>query len=361
MSISYKQETQNMKPQTPCGAGYYMPAEWAPHEATWLSWPTNEITFPPRIIAKVEDAYCRMITALSSGEKVNVLVNGVVEEERAAGLLSEYGAVEKNVIFRRIKSADVWIRDYAPTFLLNRYTGKKAAVKWRYNAYGGKYDDLLYDDITGGEVAKASGVKVFEPGIVLEGGSIDVDGKGTLITTEQCLLNKNRNPSLSRAQIEDVLKDYCGVSKIIWLKFGIEGDDTDGHVDDFARFVSKGTVLCAHGGTGGRDSRVLDKNLEILKSETDADGEKLEVVKLPMPKPLVDEEENRQLPASYANFYVGNKVVLLPVFGDAKDKEAVRLLSETFPGREVVPIMARELVFGYGGIHCVTQQEPAEQ
>ncbi len=348
-----------MDRETPQKAGYYMPAEWATHEGTWLAWPTNPETFPSRIIANVERAYCLVISALSRGERAKVLVNDAAAEERVRRLLAGHDCKEKNVLFYRIKSADVWIRDYGPTFLLNRKTGKKATVKWKYNAYGGKYEDLLYDDITGRKVAEASRVMIFEPGMVLEGGSIDVDGKGMLITTEQCLLNTNRNPSMDRAQIEEYLCEYTGVSRIIWLKSGIEGDDTDGHVDDFARFAANGTVLCASGSEAGeKDDAVLKRNFEILKNETDAEGTELEVVKLPMPKPLVDRAENRQLPASYANFYVGNKVVLLPVFGDANDSEAIRIMGNSFPGRDIVPIMARELVFGYGGIHCITQQEP---
>jgi agmatine deiminase len=348
-----------MEKETPIDSGYFMPAEWEKHDATWISWPTNPLSFPERILSGVEETYCRMASALSSGEKVHVLVNDAQSEQRASRLLSKHDFLERNVRFHRIRSADVWIRDYGPTFLLNRRTGRKAAVKWDYNAYGGKYDDLLYDDVTGAEVLKASGVKAFKPGIVLEGGSIEVDGAGTLLTTEQCLLNKNRNPYLSRAQIEDYLHKYTGASRVIWLKSGIDGDDTDGHVDDFARFAAKGKVLCAHGAPG-RDGKVLQQNLGILENSADATGAGLEVIKLPMPAPIVDEGENRQLPASYANFYIANKAVLLPVFGDKKDKEAAQILEGVFPGREIVQIMARGLVFGYGGIHCATQQEPAE-
>ena len=353
--------TGNPETETPDSLGYYMPAEWAPHDATWLAWPHNEITFPKSIIQRVEAAYAHMVSSLSHGEKVNVLVNDSTEKEKALKIISKHSWNEQNVIFHEIRSADVWIRDYGPTFLLHRKTGQKAAVKWNYNAYGGKYDDLLYDDKTGEDVVKSSGVKVFRPGIVLEGGSIDADGKGTILTTEQCLLNKNRNPQLKRLQIEEYVEQYTGSSKIIWLKSGIEGDDTDGHVDDFARFAENGAVLCAYGDGADRNSTVLRRNLKILGESTDAAGNRLEVLKLPMPKPLVDEQENRQLPASYANFYVGNKVVLLPVFGDANDGKAAEMLAGCFPGREIVSIMANELVYGYGGIHCATQQEPAER
>ncbi|VVB99439.1 Agmatine deiminase [uncultured archaeon] len=350
-----------MEKETPLKSGYSMPAEWELHDATWLAWPANELSFPKSILSNVEDTYCRIISALSPGEKVNVLVNDADAKENALRFLSKYDFKDKNVIFYEMKSADVWIRDYGPTFLLNRKTGKKAAVKWRYNAYGGKYDDLLYDDITGENVLKASGVKAFRPGIVLEGGSIEVDRAGTLLTTEQCLLNRNRNPNLTRAQIEEYLHEYTGASRTIWLKSGIEGDDTDGHVDDFARFAAKGKVLCAHSDRSGKDGAVLRENLGILENSSDAQGNGFEVLKLPMPKPIVDAGENRQLPASYANFYIANKAVLLPVFGDPNDAMAAEILESVFPGRQIVSISSRELVFGYGGIHCATQQEPAEK
>ena len=358
--------------ETPDKLGYFMPSEWAKHGATWLSWPKNPLTFPARVIKEVEQAYCSMISALSEGEKVKLLVDNSKMKDGVLKTISDYGCNEKNIIFHKIKSADVWIRDYGLTYLLSRKgagrgnsanAGENGAVKWIYNAYGGKYDDLAYDNITGEALAKVAdreGARVFHPGIVLEGGSIEVDGEGTLLTTEQCLLNKNRNPDLSKAQIENYLREYTGAKKIVWLKSGIDGDDTDGHVDDFARFFGKGRVLCAgNADFGDKDGAVLRKNLEILNSSADASGSEFEVINLPMPKPLVDAEENRRLPASYANFYIGSKVVLLPVFGDRMDKEAASIMQSCFPNREIIPVSAGNLVFGYGGIHCVTQQEPA--
>ncbi|MFH1471082.1 MAG: agmatine deiminase family protein, partial [Candidatus Micrarchaeota archaeon] len=328
------------------------PAEWETHLATWLSWPKNLLTFPESKLATVEAVYCEMVRALSYGEKVKILIENEEMENKVSRQLEQSEAHMHNIILLKIKSADVWIRDYSPIFLLNKI-GEKALVKWNFNAWGGKYDDLLYDDKAGEEVAQVSKAKTFRPNIVLEGGSIDVNGDGSVLTTEQCLLHKNRNPSLSRDQIEQYLKDYLNVDKIIWLKSGIEGDDTDGHIDDFARFVSKKDVLCAFdNASDDENTLVLKKNLELLE-KTD-----FEITKLPMPKPLVDQAEGRRLPASYANFYIGNNVVLLPVFGDAKDKEAIAILSGFFPKREIVPIEASELVYGYGGIHCVTQQEP---
>ena len=303
----------------------------------------------------VEDLFTDMAEALSVHEKVNILVDDEKMEEKVRRRLELAGANDANIALRRIISADVWIRDYGPTFLLHKKSAEKACVRWEFNAWGGKYDDLMADSKTGEPVAQASGVRIFHPNIVMEGGSFDVDGSGRLLTTKQCLLNKNRNPQLNQSQISQYLRDYLGISEIIWLSSGIEGDDTDGHVDDFARFFGEGKVLC-NWSEDKRDGNTaaLGENENLLRSRTDLH----EIVRLPMPKALVDAEENRRLPASYANFYVANKLVLMPVFGDDKDKEAAEIISSCFSGREVVPLPARELVFGYGGIHCVTQQEP---
>ncbi|MFA5105656.1 MAG: agmatine deiminase family protein [Candidatus Micrarchaeia archaeon] len=343
---------------TPKSLGFSMPAEWGPHKATWMSWPKNPLTFPHRLLAQVEGVFALMCSALSHGEEARVLFDDSKSADRAVKLIEKAGATMRNVKPVIMKSADVWIRDYGPTFLLSK-SGKKSAVKWKFNAWGGKYDDLMYDDRTGYDILSYLSQDYFEPGIVMEGGSIDVNGSGSMLTTSQCLLNKNRNPNLSKAQIEKYLLDYTGVSNFIWLSSGIEGDDTDGHVDDFARFAGKSLVLCASGSVkGGLDSRVLSQNMEILDNSTDEDGNGLEIAKLPLPRPLIDKEEGRKLPASYANFYIGNKAVLLPVFNDKADKEAIEVLESCFPGREIVPIEASSLVFGYGGIHCATQQEP---
>ncbi len=347
-----------MEAETPRSLGYRMPAEWERHEATWLSWPKNRLTFPDDVIANVERIYCQMIEALSWDERVKVLVDDAATKDRVEALLGSTRVLMQNVRLIEIRSVDVWIRDYGPSFVVHPTQGK-AAVRWRFNAWGGKYEDLLADDATGDDVVSASDVRAFRPGIVLEGGSIDVNGEGSVLTTEQCLLNPNRNPQLSREDIERYLKEYIGTPNVIWLKSGIEGDDTDGHVDDFARFVSSDTVLCSYSEVRETTNHeVLRRNLELLGRAKDQAGQPLNIVKLPMPSPLRLEEEDRRLPASYANFYVGNSVVLLPVFKDRNDKEAISTLGRLFPGREIVPIYAADLVYGYGGIHCITQQEP---
>ena len=329
--------------------GYSMPAEWHKHEATWLSWPKDPDTFPPDIIEDVEDIYCQMIAALQQSEKVKILVNDITWEEKVCNKLEARGLTLKNVLFYHIKSIDVWIRDYAPIFVLNKKIKKKAAIKWIFNAWGGKYDDLLPDNKAGEQVAEK--LEIFKPNIILEGGSIDVNSAGTLLTTEQCLLNKNRNPQLTKAEIEKYLYDYLGVDKIIWLKEGIEGDDTDGHVDDITRFVNKNTVVSAvENNKSDANHKPLKENIEILKKAG------LNVVELPMPSAIRIPE--RRLPASYTNFYIGNECILLPTFKDKNDDSAISILQECFPKRKIVPIYARDLVYGYGGIHCVTMQDP---
>jgi agmatine deiminase len=341
---------------TPVAMGFSMPAEWAKHESTWLSWPKNPLTFPPEIVSKIERAYVEMIEALARGERVDLLVDNDRTEERVRSRLSA-----RNVNFHTIKSADVWIRDYGPIFVKrkDRRTASIAATKWRFNAWGNKYDDLLADDATGSEVARSTGLKTFETEVVLEGGSIDVNGGGSLLTTEQCLLNKNRNPRLGKPQLEKLLHDFLGASSVVWLERGIEGDDTDGHVDDVARFVNENTVVCmTEEDPGDVNKPVLKRNQAILKGHRDGQGRRLEVVPISMPRRVG--AEGGRLPASYANFYVSNSAVLVPVFGDARnDSAALETLSDFFHGRRMVPVDSRGLVYGFGGIHCVTQQQPA--
>ncbi|MEK6954141.1 MAG: agmatine deiminase family protein [Candidatus Micrarchaeota archaeon] len=338
----------------PSKAGYLMPAEWAPHDATWLSWPKDPETFPKTILVNVEAACAQMVEAISWGETAKIFVNDSKTRLRVEKLLENGGSNMQNVQFKMIKSTDVWVRDYAPTFLINPATKKKGAVKWIFNSWGNKYPGLLQDNLAGMEIAQDSGAEIFQPTIVLEGGSIDANGNGTLLTTEQCLLNKNRNPKLNKLQLESILSENLSINNILWLKEGIEGDDTDGHIDDIARFVSKKNILCAYSDKIDADGLTLRENYKILKSHS-----QFEIEKLPMPKPLIDPIEKRKLPASYANFYIANKAVLLPVFDDPADKAAISILEGFFPKREVVPIRCNELVYGYGSIHCVTQQEPS--
>jgi len=343
------------KARTPSELGFSMPAEWARHDSTWLSWPKNPLTFPPEALRKVEAAYVEIIEALAHGERVDLLVDDERAEDRVRSMLST-----SEVAFHKIESADVWIRDYGPVFVRKSGRGESvAATKWKFNAWGCKYDDLLMDDATGLEVARSTGLRVFETGVVLEGGSIDVNGRGALLTTEQCLLNKNRNPQLGKAQLERLLCDYLGAESVVWLGEGVAGDDTDGHVDDIARFVNEDTVVCmTEPDAGDVNHSALKRDFALLSRHKDGNGRRFEVVPIEMPRKV--EADGGRLPASYANFYVGNSAVLVPVFGDARrDTAALETLSEFFQGRRMVPVDCRELVYGFGGIHCVSQQQPA--
>ncbi|HVM97357.1 MAG TPA: agmatine deiminase family protein [Candidatus Acidoferrales bacterium] len=344
---------------TPAGLGFRMPAEWEPHAATWLSWPHKEASWPGNF-APIPSIWVAMTAALCAGEQVHILVN---DEQAAAGVENQLRAAEvdlSRVHLHRIPTDDAWARDHGPIFVTRELRGRRelAAIDWIYNAWGGKYPPWENDDVVPHHVAEYLGVPLFEPGIVLEGGSIDVNGQGTVLTTEACLLNPNRNPHLSKAQIERYLCDYLGARKVLWLGEGIVGDDTDGHIDDLARFVDPRTVVTViEEDPSDENHRILRENYERLSRMTDQDDEPLRVVTLPMPAPVIYEKQ--RLPASYANFYIGNSVVLVPVFDDPKDAIALTTLQQLFPTRRIVGIKSRELVWGLGALHCVTQQQPA--
>jgi len=344
---------------TPLALGYHMPAEWEKHEAIWLSWPYDLDSFPE--IDKVERAYVAIIKAIHQSETVNLLVRDEIMQNVVVDTLKEEKVDLHRVRFHIMSYADVWFRDYGPTFVVNRekVAGKRvAAVNWIFNAWGEKYPELMADTRIACLINDDLLMECFLPGIVMEGGSIDVNGRGTVLTTEQCLLNRNRNPSLNKEEIESYLREYLGASKVIWLLEGIVGDDTDGHVDDIARFVNTTTVLCAFEDDPEDENFLpLKRNYELLCQETDQDGSPLTVIKLPMPG-LVGAE--RRLPASYANFYIGNEVVMVPVFGHKNDKKALKIIQEAFPDRKVVGINCREMVHGLGTLHCISQQQPAD-
>jgi agmatine deiminase len=252
--------------------------------------------------------------------------------------------------------ADVWFRDYGPIFVRNPHH-ELAMIHWDFNSWGEKYETLLKDKEIPDVINKDMQLKCFKPGIVLEGGSIDVNGEGTLLTTEQCLLNSNRNPHLNKQKIEQYLSEYLGVHHFIWLKRGILGDDTDGHIDDLARFVNPTTIVCAYeDDSNDADYDALKENYDLLCKSADQDGKPLKIIKLPMPK--VESDEGYRLPASYTNFYIGNTKVLVPVFDHPNDQKALEILQELFPTRKVVGICCKDLVYGFGTLHCISQQQP---
>ena len=340
-----------MKRPTPKSLGYHMPAEWEPQEAVWLTWPHNEITWPAGMLLDVQATYVEIIRALHTGEKIKLLVKDFDSEAKVRLALDREGIALTQVVFVFVSAEDSWIRDYGPTFVVNRTQHQLGMVNWIFNAWGNKYDDLIGDDRIPGELNKTLSLQMFEPGIVLEGGSIEVNGTGMVLTTEQCLLNQNRNPHLNRTDIEEYLKKYLNVSDVLWLREGIAGDDTDGHIDDIARFVSNDTVLCAF------EENPADENYKILKENYDRLLEfGLNVVKLPMPGYVGD--RHARLPASYANFFIGNSAVAVPIFGHANDQRALDIIRECFPSRRVVGIHATAMVHGLGTIHCCSQQEP---
>ena len=336
-----------------------MPAEWEPHAATWLAWPHKEASWPG-LLDRIPPVMVAMIRALVEGEAVHVNVLDESMERAVRARLAAAGLAQAPVHLHRIPTDDAWARDHGPIWLVRDRGGRREQMilDWDYNAWGGKYPPFAQDDAVPVRVGELLGIPVRSPGMVLEGGSIDVNGAGTLLTTESCLLNPNRNPRLSRAEIEAALRDWLGVRQILWLGDGIAGDDTDGHVDDLTRFVAPGTVVTVLE-ENPRDPNFepLRANLARLQAMRLEDGAPLRVVPLPMPDPVG--YENQRLPASYANFYIANRVVLLPVFGCAQDERAQRTLAALFPGRAVVPIPARDLVWGLGACHCLTQQQPA--
>jgi agmatine deiminase len=336
--------------------GYRMPAEWEKHDAIWLAWPYDPTTFPNRV-ERVETVYVQIVKEIHESEHVNLFVKDEQTKQKAFILFKEADIDLTRVSFYIFSYADVWFRDYGPIFVQSQ-NHELAMIHWKFNSWGEKYETLLKDKAIPEVINQQMTLKCFKPGIVLEGGSIDVNGKGTLLTTAQCLLNQNRNPNLDKQQIEKYLVDYLGVTHFIWLKCGIFGDDTDGHIDDLARFVNPTTVVCAYQeDENDVDYDALKENYEILRQSVDQDGKKIKVVKLPMPKVVSDEDE--RLPASYTNFYIGNKKVLVPTFDHKNDQKALTILQELFPTRKVVGIRCVDLVYGFGAIHCISQQQPS--
>jgi len=340
---------------TPAALGYRMLAEWELHAATWLSWPRREgISFPDSF-DRVLPALRAMVEALIESEQVCINVCNGAHEAEAREVLR--GLPVERISFHLVPTNEPWCRDHGPIFLKRDSDPKIAVVDWDYNAWGNKYPPFNLDEIVPTRVAEILNVPVFYPHMILEGGSIDVNGSGAVLTTECCLLNKNRNPNLSRGEIEQRLRDYFGVRDILWLGDGIAGDDTDGHIDDLARFVSEQMVVTVvEENRDDENYEPLQQNLARLR-EMKIGRRNIEIVTLPMPKKIV--REGLRLPASYANFYIANNCVLVPAFADPADEIVLSILRECFPQRRVIGIDCRELIWGLGTFHCLTQQQPA--
>ena len=357
---------------------YRMPAEWEPHAATWLAWPHNEKDWPGKF-EPIAWVFAEIIRHLAKHERVELVVADAAEERRATKILDRADALSENVRFHRWPTDRIWLRDSGcifveqPDFVRPDSRGRlsphshrvhHAALKFRFNAWA-KYSNWRMDNKVGSLMAQSGGMPEFHPDhngtrIVLEGGSIDVNGRGTLLTTEECLLSKiqQRNPDMTRRDYENAFRKYLGITNVIWLGSGIHGDDTHGHVDDLSRFVNPTTVVTmVEPDRRDVNYKPLRKNLERLKSARDQDGKPLNVVEIPMPQPVGF--EGRRLPASYANFYIANGVVLVPVFNRANDRIALNTLAELFPSREIIPIYSGDFIWGFGAMHCMTQQQPA--
>jgi agmatine deiminase len=345
-------------------ASLRMPAEWEPHAATWLAWPHFKDDWPGKF-EPIPWVYAEIIRNLARHERIEVAVNDVASEKRARKILDRASALSDNVRFHRWPTNRVWTRDSGCTFVhLNQSDPALAAVHWRFNAWA-KYPNYQNDEKLGGRMAEVADARVFHPScgkkcVVLEGGSIDVNGTGSLLTTEECLLSKTqqRNPSMSRKDYEKVFAEYLGVRNVIWLGCGVAGDDTHGHVDDITRFVAPDTVVTAvEANPSDPNYEPLRDNIRRLRASSDENGRELAIVELPMPSPVVF--EGRRLPASYANFYIANGIVLVPVFNDPNDRVALDVLADLFPDREIVGIYSGDLIWGFGAMHCMTQQQPS--
>lgn len=344
--------------RTPRELGYRMPAEWERHEATWLSWPHKEASWPGAFEA-VPGIFVEIARHLTTSELVRINVGDEERASRVRELLRQGGVNLEAVRFHLIPTDDSWVRDHGPIYVVRTFEGRRerAITDWEYNAWGGKYPPYDLDNAVPARIAEESGEPVFKPGIVLEGGSIEVNGRGTLITTAACLLNENRNPHLDREEIERHLCDYLGVGHILWLGEGIVGDDTDGHVDDLTRFVAPDTVVTTlEEDPTDENFEPLRDNYQRLQAMTDQDGRPLRIVTLPMPGPVYF--DGQRLPASYANFYIANRVVLIPTYRHVNDARARAVLQDLFPDRRVSGVDCTHLVWGLGAIHCITQQQP---
>lgn len=344
--------------KTPKQLGYRFPAEWEPQVAIWLSWAHKEASWPDKF-EPVPFIYTNIVRTIAQFQHVNINVKDEEMFDDVTSRLTRAGVPKERFTLFIIPTNDAWCRDHGPAFVINpKAKEKKAIVDWGYNAWGGKYPPFDLDDVVPTKIAEIYNVPVFHPGIVMEGGAIDVNGKGCLLTTKACLLNPNRNPDLNQEQIETYLKEYYGQEKILWLNDGIVGDDTDGHIDDLARFVNPSTIItCVEEDPEDENYGILQENLKLLRTLTDQDNKPFTIVEIPMPGYVA--YDNQRLPASYANFLIGNGFVIVPVFNHPNDLRALTIIQSQFPDRKVIGIDCVDLVWGLGTLHCISQQEPA--
>lgn len=347
-----------MSELTPAEAGYYFPAEFALHTATWLSWPHNPDTWPGKI-ETVFKPYSQFIKTVVAGEYVHINVADAIMESSARDILQEHEVPLERIKFFHHPTNDAWCRDHGPAFLINPDSRQpKVIVDWGHNAWGGKYPPYELDDIIPSLIGKAYNIPVYHPGIIMEGGSVEFNGDGALLTSTSCLLNPNRNPHLNKIQIENFLINYYGVEQILWVDEGIVGDDTDGHIDDTVRFFNTDSVLTViEHNKHDENYTPLKHNLKQLQQMRLLNNRQLNIVELPMPDAI--HYNNQRLPASYANFYISNLHVIVPTFRSKRDDEALEIIQDCFPERTIVGIDSTDLIWGLGSFHCLSQQEPA--
>ena len=343
---------------TPKSLGYYFPAEFAAHDAIWLSWPHKEESWPGKI-ASIYPSYTEFIKIVSLTERVCINVVDEKMRNSAQKMLQLAGVNLERVKFYMHPTNDAWCRDHGPAFLLrDNAVDPKVIIDWNINAWGGKYPPYDLDDVIPTRIGEALGLPVFHPGIIMEGGSVDFNGAGTVMTSKSCLLNPNRNPHLNQAQIEKYLSDYYGIDQVLWVSDGIVGDDTDGHIDDTVRFVNEDTVITViEPNVLSTNHEILDQNLKELKQMRLLNGKQLNIVELPMPAEVI--YEGQSLPASYANFYISNGHIIVPTFKCDADDKAMQIIQSCFTTREVVGIDSTDIIWGLGSFHCLSQQEPS--
>ncbi len=341
----------------PATYSYIFPPEWAPHEATWLTWPHKEASWPGKLEA-IYAPYCKFIEILSFSEKVRINVLDSDMREFALSHIKKTKADISKIEFYFNPSNDAWCRDHGPAFLINpNAQHKKVIVDWDFNAWGNKYPPYNLDDVIPTKIAEHFKLPVYYPSIIMEGGSVEFNGAGTVLTSKSCLLNKNRNPNLSETQIENYLKNYYGVQQILWVSDGIVGDDTDGHIDDTVRFVNENTVLTVvESDVNDENYQLLQTNLNELKAMRLLNGQALNIIELPMPSAVIFEDV--RLPASYANFYISNAHVIVPTYNCSNDAVALKIIASCFADRETVGINSTDIIWGLGSFHCLSQQEP---
>ncbi|CAM3483516.1 agmatine/peptidylarginine deiminase [Aquirufa ecclesiirivi] len=342
---------------SPKERGFFFPAEWHPHEATWITFPHNDHSWQGDKLSNMYPEYFALIKAISQGEKVKINVNHEALKDFILGELLTYKIDPQQVELFIRPTNDAWCRDHGPAFLIKNDSSERLLIDWGYNAWGGKYPPFDADNQIPQAIAQDLGIEFQSPGIIMEGGSVEFNGKGTVLTSRSCLLNPNRNPQLNQAQIENYLKGYYGVDQVLWVSDGIVGDDTDGHIDDTVRFVNENTVITmVEPNLEDENHAVLAQNLSELKEMRLLDGSPLNIIEIPMPEAVVIDEF--RAPGSYANFYICNAAVIVPIFDCPQDAVALDILSQLFTDRPVIGLSAREIIWGQGSFHCLTQQEP---